>query len=93
MKSCRGLTGNKLRACQRESQSINWRKNAKNSYDGISLNKKYDFNIRKEESGEEYKWVVDVFDHSIKKDHNKAYIDSFGADSFKEAKEEAQGWI
>lgn len=77
----------------KKSLPIKWRKNAKNSYDGVSLNGKYDFNIRREKGDEEYIWVVNVFNHTIKKDHDKAYIDSFESDSLKEAKEDAEGWI
>lgn len=72
---------------------IKWKKNGPSSYEGVSLNSKYDFNIRREKSDGGYNWVVDVFDHTIKKDHDKAYIDSFEADSLEEAKEEAEGWI
>lgn len=77
----------------KKSLPIKWRKNAKNSYDGVSLNGKYDFNIRKEKWEEGYIWALDVFDHHIKKDHDKAHITSDDFPTLKEAKEEAEGWI
>lgn len=71
---------------------IKWRKYGKYSYDGVSLNGKYDFNINRENCDEGCIWVIAVFNHTIKKDHDKAYIDSFESDTLEEAKEDAEAY-
>lgn len=73
---------------EKEPLPIHWRKNAKNSYSGVSPNKKYDFNIRKERGF----WILDIFDHKIK-DPSEAFMESIELSELKTAKTEAEGWI
>lgn len=77
----------------KKSLPIKWRKYGRYSYDGVSLNKEYDFNIRREKWEDGYVWVLDVFNHHIRKDHDKAHINSEDYPTLEEAKSEAEGWI
>lgn len=72
--------------------SIKWKRHGKHSYDGESVNGKYDFNIRKEKYPEGYFWVLDIFDANIK-DASEAQIDSVQLPTLESAMHEAEGWI